>query len=123
VAALDALSKQWSRHQARYEALPQAFVHGNINANNVLLDPKGNVKIVDWEAWGLGPLGFDLITFFEGSLASDAFEVLAERYFDAVAPRFGQAERRYTIALLAVMWAMAGNLPLPKKWLHHLAQH
>ena len=72
---------------------------------------------------GPGTFGFDLITFFEGSLGSDAFEMLAERYFDAVAPRFGQAERRYTIALLAVMWAMATNLPLPQKWLRHLAQH
>jgi tetratricopeptide (TPR) repeat protein len=123
VAALGALKKRWSRHKARYESLPQTFVHGNINADNVLLDPNGNVRIVDWEAWGQGPLGFDLIAFFEGSLASDAFEVLAERYFDAVAPRFSPAERRYTIALLAVMWALSRNLPLPKKWLHHLAQH
>ena len=124
VDALASLPAQWSRHQARFGSLPTAFIHGNLGPNNVLFNAEGNLKIVDWETYGYGPIGLDLVMFFGSgkNLESEAFEASMDKYFDATAPRASRIERRYTTALLAVMWALGKNMPLPEKWLYYLAR-
>jgi len=61
------------RHSAaafldRLEALPRAFVHGELYASNVVVDERGEAqpKPVDWEMAGTGPFALDLAALATG---------------------------------------------------------
>lgn len=40
--------------------LPRVFSHGDLHANNVLVDGKGRPVFIDWDHAGVRPIGFDL---------------------------------------------------------------
>ena len=46
----------WPTHCA-----PEAIVHADIRADNVLIEPGGSVRIVDWANAGLGPAWLDVV--------------------------------------------------------------
>ncbi len=46
----------WSTHCA-----PEAIVHADIRADNVLIEPDGSVRVVDWANAGLGPAWLDVV--------------------------------------------------------------
>ncbi|MFD0987483.1 phosphotransferase [Methyloligella solikamskensis] len=118
---LRALSARWPSHKARFKALPQTLVHGDLHHGNLLLDHAGRIKIIDWDLSGVGPMGLDLVHFFAGRIDADGLDDLADRYFDAVEPAFSRSDRRYTVALLSVMWSIAKNRRPDQKWIHALA--
>jgi hypothetical protein len=55
---------------ARLDALPRAFVHGELYASNVIVQRQGSdpagVKPVDWEMAGTGPFALDLAALLTG---------------------------------------------------------
>ncbi|GHB06908.1 aminoglycoside phosphotransferase family protein [Salinicola rhizosphaerae] len=46
--------------------LPKVVSHGDLHANNVLIDEQGNPVLIDWDHAGLRPLGFDLARLLRG---------------------------------------------------------
>ncbi len=120
-SALQTLTASWPRHQARFNSLPQTLVHGDLNFGNVLVDKQGRVKIIDWDLSGAGPIALDLVHFFNGKVEPKRLEQMCDRYFDAIDPCASKTERRYTLAILALMWSIAKNQIPAEVWVRTLA--
>jgi Ser/Thr protein kinase RdoA (MazF antagonist) len=70
-AALRPVIGRWDGVVARLAALPQTFVHGDFYASNVLVDRAAQIRPVDWELAGRGPLLLDLAALTAGWPAGD----------------------------------------------------
>lgn len=81
----------------------RAFIHGDLRWTNVLLDQGGGIRLVDWEAAGLGDPAWDLACAFEGWL-SRGLETIP------LAPDDGPAEAaaRFAGSLPALQVQMSG---------------
>jgi aminoglycoside phosphotransferase (APT) family kinase protein len=71
----------------RLEALPRAFVHGELYASNVVVDERdggaAQPKPVDWEMAGIGPFALDLAALATG-WASKERQALCEAFREAL---------------------------------------
>jgi hypothetical protein len=71
----------------RLDALPRAFVHGELYASNVIVDERGSgtapVKPVDWEMAGTGPFALDLAALVTGWEAEER-EAMCAAFHEAL---------------------------------------
>jgi len=100
----------------RLEALPRAFVHGELYASNVIVARQGSeetveAKPVDWEMAGTGPFALDLaalVTGWEGEEREAMCEVFHRALPPAVAGAISAADLRqalgYCELALALQW-------------------
>lgn len=44
----------------------QAAIHGDLNADNVLVDERGNIALLDWDECRADATCFDLMAWLEG---------------------------------------------------------
>jgi aminoglycoside phosphotransferase (APT) family kinase protein len=100
----------------RLEALPQAFVHGELYPSNVVVERRrgGPVRIapVDWELTGTGPFALDLAALVSGWEGDDRL-AMCRAFHDALATDGGTA-----IGLDALLDAVAlCRLALAVQWI------
>jgi thiamine kinase-like enzyme len=100
----------------RLEALPRAFVHGELYASNVIVTRQGSeeaveAKPVDWEMAGTGPFALDLaalVTGWEGEEREAMCEAFRGALSPAVAGAISAADLRQALGLcelaLALQW-------------------
>ncbi|HET9197333.1 MAG TPA: aminoglycoside phosphotransferase family protein [Solirubrobacterales bacterium] len=77
------------RLAARLDALPQAFLHGELYASNVLVergDGAPRIAPVDWELAGLGPYALDLAALVVGWGEEERLAMVAA-FREALPPR------------------------------------
>lgn len=107
---------------ARLEELPQAFVHGELYASNVIVagEPGGatEVKPVDWELAGRGPFALDLaalVTGWSGEARRAMCEAFGRALPSELAPAPSADDLLAAVAVcelaLAVQW-----LGRPSEW-------
>lgn len=98
---------------ARLASIPDAVVHGELYASNVLIDdPDQPTRVcpVDWEMAGVGPRLLDLAALVSGRWARGDRDVIAEAYRDAMPPHVRTPSRDFHKALdacrltLALQW-------------------
>jgi aminoglycoside/choline kinase family phosphotransferase len=99
----------------RLDALPRAFVHGELYASNVIVDERDAemvaVKAVDWEMAGTGPFAHDLAALATG-WSGEEREAICAAFHEALPARMRaevpQAGLREAVALcelaLALQW-------------------
>jgi Ser/Thr protein kinase RdoA (MazF antagonist) len=100
----------------RLEALPRAFVHGELYASNVIVSRQVSpgtveVKPVDWEMAGTGPFALDLAALVTGWEGEER-EAMCEAFHAALAPAttgaLSPADLREALGLcelaLALQW-------------------
>ncbi len=80
-----------------------SFIHGDLRWTNVLLDDRGGIRLVDWEAAGLGDPAWDLACAFEAWL-SRGLETLPLDLEDGPA----EASAHFARALPPLRTQMAG---------------
>ena len=119
-ASLRSLSNQWSRHAARLADVDHVMSHGDVHGGNLIASADGRISLVDWDSYGWAPAGSDLVTAYRYESDCPAFETLLDQYFDGLAPQIGPDERRYVVALLAILSSCDLGTPLPEKWLGYL---
>ena len=71
-ADLEATLRRFHRlgHQVRLLAPPQVVTHGDPNLANVLIDPTGTLRLIDWGELALAPRERDLTFFTEERFAA-----------------------------------------------------
>jgi len=83
VAARERLARSHDSVVARLEAMPNAFLHGDAYASNILVDdpvaPR-RVCAVDWEMAAVGPALLDLAALTAGEWPLDAVAAMATAY-------------------------------------------
>jgi Ser/Thr protein kinase RdoA (MazF antagonist) len=94
---LDRFDRLMARARPRLESLarwPGTLVHGDLYADNVMLQPGGRVRLIDWEEAAIGLGADDLSALIEG-WEGEGRELLVDAYLDAVAEGPGEpADRR-----------------------------
>src|SRR5258708_21583969 len=55
--------------EMRRAAQWSSFTHGDVRWNNVLVDEQGAIRLIDWEAAGIGDPAWDVACAFEGWLS------------------------------------------------------
>lgn len=98
-----------ARAVERLLALPQAVIHGELYASNVIAVGE-RICVVDWETAALGPEVIDVAALTSGSWSESERERLALAYFDA-RPSHAQMAREF----LADVWC--ARLHLAVQWL------
>ncbi len=76
---------------AEYAAAPAGRLHGDAVPANFLATSRGDVVAVDWQGFGIGPVGTDL-GYYALSTRED-FEVLLDAFLDGVRDARGPADR------------------------------
>lgn len=61
------------------DRLRVGWIHGDLNADEILIDPTGGIAVVDWGAVHAAPQLLDLITFHD----EDCFPALLRGYFSS----------------------------------------
>lgn len=115
------LSKRWGAHSSGFEKIATLPCHGDLHGGNLIVSNNGHVSVLDWERYGWAPMGVDLVRLFWGKLECAQFEQLLDRYFDGLPVFSGTGERRYIVALLAVLTSVVSRTPTPKKWVQYLS--
>lgn len=99
----------------RLDALPRAFVHGELYASNVIVDERSSetaaVKPVDWEMAGTGPFALDLAALVTG-WAGEKRETICAAFHEVLPAeakaRLPQEDLHEAVALceltLALQW-------------------
>jgi aminoglycoside phosphotransferase (APT) family kinase protein len=127
------LAERLRRHSGvlveRLEALPRAFVHGELYASNVLVRRGGEgsprIAPVDWELAGTGPYALDLAALVSGWNTENRL-VLCHAYHDALPAEvrsslgFGELTEatnlcRLALALQWIGWAPGWRAPEPQR--------
>lgn len=52
----------------------KCFSHGDLHPDNVIIDKQGELSIVDWDEYGLYPVGYDLATFYRSNLIIEKYD-------------------------------------------------
>lgn len=86
---------------ARRDAGPQGRVHGDAVPANFVANRGGDVIAVDWQGFGVGPVGTDL--GYYALSAREDFEVLLETFLGGVAEEGGPVDEHATRTAATVM--------------------
>lgn len=103
----DAADELWNRRGrwlAAYGAGPQGRLHGDATPGNFPASRGEDVIAIDWQGFGIGPVGTDL-GYFALSARED-FEVILDAYLGGIAAAGGGSADAETIRLTATVFAV-----------------
>lgn len=83
VSAFERLVGRYESVVERLLSLPATFIHGEYYPSNVLVQPRPDIRPVDWEMAAVGPGLMDLADLTAGKWSDDERAALADAYFEA----------------------------------------
>jgi spectinomycin phosphotransferase len=101
LAALDQMRRLQS--EAPWLDFAWTLTHGDPNLDNILIDERGDLRLVDWDEAAIGPLERDLVFFLE----TDADTARAELFLRHYAREYGPlALHEPLVAFYAYRWVV-----------------
>ena len=87
---------------SRIEAMPYQFVHRDYQSKNLMVEPSGDLALIDFQDALLGPRAYDLV-----ALLCDSYVSLDARLQQTMIERYAALRRIDAAALEAEFWCVA----------------